>query len=44
MKTATLHIEKPSDRLLDNLRNLRKAKELRKEEMRSDWTKYFPKK
>jgi hypothetical protein len=44
MKTSTLHIDKPSDRLLDNLRNLRKAKEERKEQMRIDWNKYFPKK
>ena len=44
MKNSTIHIDKPSDRLLDNLRNLRKAKEERKEQMRSDWAKYFPKK
>ena len=41
MKTSTIHINKPSDRLLGNLRDLRKAKEERKEQMRSDWAKYF---
>lgn len=43
MKTVTLHIEKPSVRLLDNLNKLRKEKEARKEQLRSDWSKYFPK-
>ena len=44
MKTATLHIEKPSTRLLNNLNKLREKKEARKEQMRSEWSKYFPKK
>jgi len=42
MKTSTIYyIDKPSDRLLENLRNLLKAKEENKKQMRSDWTKYF---
>lgn len=41
MKTFTIPIDKPSKNLLNNLRNLSKAKEKRKEQMRSDWAKYF---
>lgn len=44
MKTITVHIAKPSSRLLDNLNKLREEKEARKELLRSEWTKYFPKK
>lgn len=44
MKTVTVHINKPSSRLLENLRKLREDKELRKQQMRAEWAKYFPKK
>ncbi len=44
MKTSTLHIDNPSSRLLNNLRKLREEKEMRKEQMRAEWAKYFPKK
>ena len=44
MKMVTLHIDKPSVRLLDNLNKLRAQKNERKEQLRSEWSKYFPKK
>jgi len=44
MKTVTVHIKKPSNHLLNNLNKLREEKDLRKEQLRSEWSKYFPKK
>jgi len=44
MKIKTLHIENPSQPLLDLVRKLQADKEARKKELRDNWAKYFPKK
>jgi hypothetical protein len=44
MKIKTLHIEKPSQQLLELVRKLQADKEARKKELRDSWDKYFPKK
>lgn len=44
MKTSTLHIKKPSDGLLQLVRKIQADKEVRQEDMKANWNKYFPKK
>ena len=44
MKTTTLHIKNPSEKLLQFVRKLAADKEATKKEMRDNWDKYFPKK
>jgi len=44
MKINTLHIEKPSQSLLDLVRKLEAEKIARKKELRNNWDKYFPRK
>lgn len=44
MKTSTLHIEKPSDKLLALVRKIQADKEASQADMKANWNKYFPKK
>lgn len=44
MKINTLHIENPSQPLLDLVRKLQADKEARKKELKANWDTHFPKK
>ena len=43
MKTSTLHIEKPSQGLLQLVREMQADKDARQKEIKANWNKYFPK-
>lgn len=44
MSNSTLHIDTPSERLLDLARKLQADKNRRQEQLKSEWNKYFPEK
>ncbi|MDN3671654.1 hypothetical protein QWY99_01060 [Flavobacterium branchiarum] len=44
MKTSTTHITKPSSNLLQLVRKIQADKEVRQEDLKANWSKFFPKK